>query len=52
MNKLKIAERLRGLRDVLELSVDTLVEECELTKEEYLHAERDNMIYPVRYVQK
>ena len=31
----QIAERLRGLRDVLELSVDTLVEECELTKEKY-----------------
>ena len=48
----QIAERLRGLRDVLELSVDTLVEECELTKEEYLHAESGQYDISVSMLQK
>ena len=35
----QIAERLRGLRDVLEISVEEMAEVCHLTPEEYLRLE-------------
>lgn len=35
----QIAERLRGLREVLELSVDELATDCEISPEEYGQAE-------------
>ena len=35
----QIAERLRGLRDVLEISVEEMAEVCRLTPEEYLRLE-------------
>ena len=34
-----IAERLRGLRDVLEISIEEMAEVCRLTPEEYLRLE-------------
>ena len=36
----QIAERLRGLRDVLELTSQEVAESCQLTVEEYLGMER------------
>ena len=35
----QIAERLRGLRDVLEITVEEMAEVCRLTPEEYLRIE-------------
>ena len=35
----QIAERLRGLRDVLELTSQEVAESCQLTVEEYLGME-------------
>ena len=32
---IQIAERLRGLRDALDLSIDELIGECGISKEEY-----------------
>ena len=31
----QIAERLRGLRDVLELTADDIARDCDITAEEY-----------------
>ena len=32
----QIAERLRGLRDVLELTADDIARDCDISAEEYL----------------
>ena len=33
----QIAERLRGLRDVLELTAEDIARDCEISAEEYRH---------------
>lgn len=48
----QIAERLRGLREVLELTTDDLARECELTTEEYQLAETGEYDISVSMLQK
>ena len=53
MDEIKqIAERLRGLRDILELSVDELSAECGISKEEYIQAETGDSDISVSMLQK
>ena len=53
MDEIKqIAERLRGLRDTLELSIDELVAECGISKEEYMQAETGDSDISVSMLQK
>ena len=53
MDEIKqIAERLRGLRDILELSVDDLSAECGISKEEYIQAETGDSDISVSMLQK
>ena len=53
MDEIKqIAERLRGLRDILELSVDDLSAECCISKEEYIQAETGDSDISVSMLQK
>jgi len=35
----QIADRLRGMREVLEISIDAAAETCAITKEQYLNFE-------------
>ncbi len=48
----QIAERLRGLRDVLELSVEDVARDCDLSGEEYRLAETGNCDISVSMLQK
>lgn len=48
----QIGERLRGLRDVLELSVDELAQTCGITNDEYLEMERGEGELHVSNLQK
>lgn len=48
----QIAERLRGLRDVLELSVEDIVRDCELSIDEYSRAESGEHDISVSMLQK
>lgn len=48
----QIAERLRGLRDVLELKVEDVVKDCGLTIEEYTQAESGESDISVSMLQK
>lgn len=48
----QIAERLRGLREVLEITVDDLARECELSAEEYRLAETGEYDISVSMLQK
>jgi len=43
----QIAERLKGLREVLEISDDDAATTCEITKEQYLHYESGQYDIPV-----
>ena len=53
MDEIKqIAERLRGLRDTLELSVDELSTECAIPVEEYKKAETGETDISVSMLQK
>lgn len=38
----QIAERLRGLRDVLELTADDIARDCDISAEEYRLAKPEN----------
>ena len=48
----QIAERLRGLREVLELSVEDVVKDCGLSIEEYAQAESGESDISVSMLQK
>lgn len=48
----QIAERLRGLRDVLELTIEDMAEECGISAEEYRLAESGNCDISVSMLQK
>ena len=48
----QIAERLRGLRDVLELTSQEVAESCQLTVEEYLGMESGEKDISVSALQK
>ncbi|WP_321438559.1 XRE family transcriptional regulator [uncultured Bacteroides sp.] len=48
----QIAERLRGLRDVLELTVEDVARDCELSLEEYVQAESGESDISVSMLQK
>lgn len=48
----QIAERLRGLREVLELTVDDLATQCEISAEEYSRAETGEYDISVSMLQK
>ncbi|MBP1594424.1 MAG: transcriptional regulator [Bacteroidetes bacterium] len=48
----QIAERLRGLREVLELSVEDVVRDCGLSIEEYAQAESGESDISVSMLQK
>ena len=53
MDEIKqIAQRLQGLRDTLELTVDEIVSECGISKEEYLKAETGDSDVSVSMLQK
>ncbi len=53
MDEIKqIAERLRGLRDTLELSVEELTAQCEISPEEYTKAETGESDISVSMLQK
>lgn len=49
---IQIAERLRGLRDVLELSVEDFANECGISYEEYKNAESGKVDISVGMLQK
>ncbi len=48
----QIAERLRGLREVLELTAEDVAKACEFSVEEYRHAESGNADISVSMLQK
>lgn len=48
----QIAERLRGLRDVLELTVEDVARDCEITVEEYQKSESGDYDISVSMLQK
>jgi transcriptional regulator with XRE-family HTH domain len=48
----QIAERLRGLREVLELSIEDLANDCEISEEEYRNAETGDYDISVSMLQK
>lgn len=48
----QIAERLRGLRDALELSEENIAEDCDISVEEYRHAESGENDISVSMLQK
>ena len=48
----QIAERLRGLRDVLELTADDIARDCDITADEYLLAETGDYDISVSMLQK
>lgn len=48
----QIAERLRGLREVLELEVEDIARDCDITTEEYRAAESGNSDISVSMLQK
>lgn len=48
----QIAERLRGLREVLELTAEDMARECELSAEEYRRAETGEFDISVSMLQK
>lgn len=48
----QIAERLRGLREVLELTTEDFARECEIPLEAYLHAESGEYDISVSMLQK
>lgn len=48
----QIAERLRGLRDVLELTAEELARDCDLSTDEYLRAETGESDISVSMLQK
>ena len=48
----QIAERLRGLRDVLELTADDIARDCDITADEYLLAETGDYDISVSTLQK
>lgn len=48
----QIAERLRGLREVLELTVEDMARDCEISAEEYLRAETGDHDISVSMLQK
>ena len=43
----QIAERLRGLRDVLELTSEDIARDCDISAEEYRLARQDNTTFPL-----
>ncbi|NEW83492.1 MAG: cupin domain-containing protein [Mariniphaga sp.] len=43
----QIADRLRGMREVLEISIDAAAETCAITKEQYLNFESGQVDIPV-----
>ena len=49
---IQIAERLRGLRDALDLSIDELIGECGISREEYEKAENGSADISVGMLQK
>ena len=48
----QIAERLRGLRDVLELTAEDIARDCEISAEEYRLAETGDYDISVSMLQK
>lgn len=48
----QIAERLRGLRDVLELTPEEVAESCQMTVEDYLGMESGNQDFSVSALQQ
>ena len=48
----QIAERLRGLRDVLELTAEDIARDCDISAEEYRLAETGEYDISVRMLQK
>ena len=48
----QIAERLRGLREVLELTVDDLADQCDISAEEYHRSENGEYDISVSMLQK
>ena len=48
----QIAERLRGLRDVLELTADDIARDCDISAEEYRLAETGEFDISVSMLQK
>ena len=48
----QIAERLRGLRDVLELTAEDIARDCEISAEEYRLAEKGDYDISVSMLQK
>jgi transcriptional regulator with XRE-family HTH domain len=48
----QIAERLRGLRDVLELTPEDIAHDCDITIDEYLNSESGNYDISVSMLQK
>lgn len=48
----QIAERLRGLREVLELTAEDIARDCEISAEEYLRAETGDHDISVSMLQK
>ncbi len=48
----QIAERLRGLRDVLELTTADIASDCDINEEEYIKAESGNTDISVSLLQK
>ena len=48
----QIAERLRGLRDVLELTAEDIARECDISAEEYRLAESGEFDISVSMLQK
>lgn len=48
----QIAERLRGLRDVLELTADDIARDCDISAEEYRLAETGKFDISVSMLQK
>ena len=49
---IQIAERLRGLRDVLDLTIDDVICECGISREEYEKAESGSSDISVGMLQK
>lgn len=47
-----IAERLRGLRDVLELTAEDIARDCDISLEEYRHAETGEYDISISMLQK
>ena len=43
----QIAERLRGLRDVLELTSEDIARDCDISAEEYRSQRQDNTTFPL-----